>query len=173
MAFWVYILRCSDGKFYTGHTDDLERRIGQHKTGVFSTCFTYKRRPVELAFSEYFGTRIEALEAEQRIKPWSRAKKEALIRGDWASVSYFARPPKERDSRGNDADQKGTGSSTRFVPTAVEGPSSEPGNSTSLRTNGAVGFDLCGENERKDENPLVPSEVEGRSAEPKPGPQQQ
>jgi hypothetical protein len=58
----------------------------------------HKRQPVRLIWSENFSTRIEALEGERRIKPWSRAKKEALIRGDWAAVSYFAKPPAERPS---------------------------------------------------------------------------
>ena len=95
MAFWVYMLRCADGRYYTGQTDHLERRIAEHQTGGFCD-FTARRRPVTLVWSEYFQTRIEALEAERRIKPWSRAKKEALIRGDWETVSYFAKPPRER-----------------------------------------------------------------------------
>ncbi|MEG3154738.1 GIY-YIG nuclease family protein [Sphingomonas sp. RB1R13] len=97
MAFWVYILKCADGLYYTGHTDDIERRIAQHHAG--GTCaFTSRRRPVECLWSEYFPTRLEAFEAERQVKGWSRAKKEALMRGDWASVSHFARPPKERPS---------------------------------------------------------------------------
>ncbi|MEJ7775799.1 MAG: GIY-YIG nuclease family protein [Sphingomicrobium sp.] len=97
MAFWVYILRCADGRYYTGHTDNLERRIAEHQVGGFCD-YTYKRQPVRLIWSENFSTRIEALEGERRIKPWSPAKKEALIRGDWAAVSYFAKPPGERPS---------------------------------------------------------------------------
>jgi predicted GIY-YIG superfamily endonuclease len=97
LAFWVYILRCADGLYYTGQTDNLETRIAQHHTGGFCD-FTSRRRPVTLVWSQEFPTRIEALEAERRIKPWSRTKKEALIRGDWAAVSYFAKPPKERPS---------------------------------------------------------------------------
>ncbi|RHW17291.1 GIY-YIG nuclease family protein [Sphingomonas gilva] len=97
MAFWVYLLRCSDGRYYTDHTDDLERRFAQHQTGGFCD-FTSRRRPVTLAWSEYFQTRIEAREAERIVGGWSRAKKEALIRGDWGTVSFFARPPKERFS---------------------------------------------------------------------------
>ena len=97
MAFWVHILRCADGRFYTGHTEDLERRVAEHETGGYCD-FTERRRPVQLMWPENFQTRIEALEAERRIKPWSRAKKEALIRGDWASLSYFSRPPSERPS---------------------------------------------------------------------------
>ena len=98
MAFWVYILRCADGRFYTGHTDDLDRRIAKHQTGGFCD-FTSRRRPVSLVWSEYFSTRLEALEAERRVGGWSRAKKEASIAGKWSLVSVFARPPRERDER--------------------------------------------------------------------------
>ena len=97
MSFWVYVLQCSDGKYYTGHTDNIDRRVAEHQTGGYCD-FTSRRRPVRVMWSDYFPTRIEALEAERRIKPWSRAKKEALFRGDWAAVSYFAKPPRERPS---------------------------------------------------------------------------
>ena len=97
MHFWVYILRCSDGSYYTGHTDNIDVRLAQHQAGDGGD-WTRRRRPVELAWCEALPTRIEALEAERRIKPWSRDKKEALIAGDWAKVSHFARPPLERPS---------------------------------------------------------------------------
>jgi len=97
MPFWTYLQRCSDGRFYTGHTDDLERRIAQHRTGGFCD-FTSRRRPVSLVWCEHFQTRLEALEAERRVGGWSRAKKEALIAGDWRTISHFARPPRERFS---------------------------------------------------------------------------
>ena len=90
MSFWVYILRCSDGTYYTGHTDDLERRFAQHQTGELPG-YTHDRRPVELVFSETFTDRIDALERERQVKDWSRKKKEALIRGDWNAVSDAAR----------------------------------------------------------------------------------
>jgi predicted GIY-YIG superfamily endonuclease len=97
MAFWCYILRCADGRYYTGHTDNLERRIGQHQAGGHC-AFTERRRPVELAWCQEFPSRLEALEAERRISPWSRAKKAALIAGDWSALSYWAKPPSERPS---------------------------------------------------------------------------
>ena len=112
LAFYVYILSCADGRFYTGHSDNLERRIAEHDTGGFCD-FTSRRRPVKLMRSECFSTRIEALEAERRIKPWSRAKKEALIRGDWNALSYFARPPHERPSTSR-------GTNGYFVPSSSE-----------------------------------------------------
>ena len=91
MTFWVYILRCADGSFYTGHTDNLEKRVAEHASGILPSCYTFKRRPVELVFSRDFPTRDEALTSEQQIKGWSRKKKEAMMRGDWAEVSRLAK----------------------------------------------------------------------------------
>ncbi|MBU3070439.1 GIY-YIG nuclease family protein [Aestuariicella sp. G3-2] len=90
MNFWLYILKCSDNSYYTGHTDNLEQRLNQHHTRQFPTCYTARRLPVELVFSQSFTTREEALAAEQQIKGWSRKKKEAMIRGDWEAVSRLA-----------------------------------------------------------------------------------
>ena len=98
MTFWTYILRCADGSYYTGHTDDLDHRIAQHQSGEIEG-YTYTRRPVTLAWSQDFPTRIEALEAERQIKGWTRRKKEALIRGDWADLHDAAIPPSERALR--------------------------------------------------------------------------
>lgn len=90
MSFWTYILKCADGSYYTGHTDNLEQRFGQHQIGAFSTCYTYDKRPVELAWAETFTTREDAFAAERRIKGWSRRKKEALIAGDWPRLQRLA-----------------------------------------------------------------------------------
>lgn len=90
MSFATYMLHCADGKYYVGHTDDLERRIAQHQSGEIPG-FTASRLPVELVWSESFPTREEAVAAETRLKGWSRAKKKALIGADWATVSALAR----------------------------------------------------------------------------------
>jgi predicted GIY-YIG superfamily endonuclease/proteasome lid subunit RPN8/RPN11 len=90
MAFWAYMLHCRGGKFYTGHTDDLERRVAQHRSGKVKG-FTSDKLPVELVWSQDFPTRYEAIAAERQIKGWSRAKKMALIRGDWDAVSRLAK----------------------------------------------------------------------------------
>jgi putative endonuclease len=66
--FWVYILKCSDGSYYTGHTDDLEKRLTQHDQKLFSACFIATRLPVQLVFSQEFTTREEALASERQIK---------------------------------------------------------------------------------------------------------
>ena len=90
MSFWAYMLRCVDGSYYTGHTDNLERRYGQHRSGA-NGGYTFKRRPVALVWSQAFPSRIEALEVERQIKGWSRGKKEALIVGDWDRLSELSR----------------------------------------------------------------------------------
>jgi predicted GIY-YIG superfamily endonuclease len=96
MSFWVYILKCADSSYYTGHTDDLEKRLAEHQSGEMRG-YTLNRRPIRLLFSQDFSTREEALESEQQIKGWSRKKKEALIRGDWAEISRLARSKKRSD----------------------------------------------------------------------------
>ena len=83
LDFYVYILRCSDGSYYVGHTDNIEARISAHEQGLIRTCYTYKRRPVEVIFNDTAGSRGEAIEAERQIKGWSRKKKEAFISGNF------------------------------------------------------------------------------------------
>jgi len=85
MSFWTYMLRCNDGSYYVGHTDDLERRIAQHSCGE-PRCYTSNRRPIVLVWSQEFASRDEALAAERQIKSWSRAKKAALVRGYWREI---------------------------------------------------------------------------------------
>jgi putative endonuclease len=97
MAFWTYILLCADGQYYMGHTEDLERRFGEHQSGLVKG-FTSSRLPAQLVWAEYFATRAEAIENELRVKKWSKAKKRALAEQDWGSLSYFSKPPKERDA---------------------------------------------------------------------------
>jgi putative endonuclease len=96
MSFWVYILRCVDGSYYTGHTDNLENRLGQHTSGAIASCYTFARRPLTLAFSQEFATREEALGAERQIKGWGRKKKEAMMRGDWNEVARLAHEHRSR-----------------------------------------------------------------------------
>jgi predicted GIY-YIG superfamily endonuclease len=88
--FWTYRVRGNDGSYYVGHTDNLELRIAQHNEGVFSG-YTSSRLPVELVWCSDFPTREEALSREVQIKKWSRAKKEALVKGDWDEIKKLAR----------------------------------------------------------------------------------
>ena len=93
MSFWAYILRCADGSFYVGHTDDLDVRIGQHQSGLIPG-YTQKRRPLTLVWSDEFPERDQAFAAERQIKGWSRLKKQALIDGNWAAISRLAKKAK-------------------------------------------------------------------------------
>ncbi len=90
MSFWVFILRCADKSYYTGHTDNLQERIAKHQAGDIDG-YTSTRLPVVQLFSEEFPAREEALACERQIKGWSRRKKEALMRGDWAELSRLSR----------------------------------------------------------------------------------
>ena len=87
--FYVYMLLCSDGSFYTGHTENLERRVAEHQAGE-KASYTRNHRPVELVWSQEFVTREEAKETEARVKGWNRAKKNALIAGDFDLLSRLA-----------------------------------------------------------------------------------
>jgi predicted GIY-YIG superfamily endonuclease len=94
MDFYAYLLRCNDGSYYAGHTDDLELRFAQHQTGALGG-YTAKRRPVVLVWSDRLMTRDDVFAAERKLKGWSRAKKEALIAGD----SQLARSRKGAGAR--------------------------------------------------------------------------
>lgn len=88
--FFAYMLRCADGSYYVGHTDDLERRLSEHRVG--GRCrYTERRRPVSLVWFRAFSTREEAKKSEVRVKNWSRAKKEALMRDHYDALRRAAR----------------------------------------------------------------------------------
>jgi putative endonuclease len=87
---FLYILRCADGSFYIGTTrTSLEIRIAQHNAGLFGG-YTATRRPVTLVFSQWFERITDAIESERKLKKWSRAKKEAFIRGDFAALQQLS-----------------------------------------------------------------------------------
>ncbi|MBI2831290.1 MAG: GIY-YIG nuclease family protein [Chloroflexi bacterium] len=100
MGFWVYMLECADGSYYTGHTDELEKRLAQHEQGDLK-CYTSTRLPVKLAFCCEFSSRYEALARERQIKGWSRHKKQSLIKGDWASLVKYSKSKKAHPSTGS------------------------------------------------------------------------
>ena len=92
MGAFVYILECSDKSYYVGNAtgDDLSRRIAEHQTGAYPG-YTYSRRPVRLLWSEHFEQYADANAAERKIKGWSRAKKEALVRGEWNLLKQLSK----------------------------------------------------------------------------------
>lgn len=82
MAYFVYILKCADGTYYTGYTGDLLRRYKQHQSGAIPRSYTKSRRPVELVWAGEFETKEEARSNEKRIKRMNTARKETLIQED-------------------------------------------------------------------------------------------
>ncbi|MGH8162297.1 MAG: GIY-YIG nuclease family protein [Gammaproteobacteria bacterium] len=102
MAFSLYILECSDGTLYIGHTDDLDRRLSQHDLGKFS-AYTASRKPLKLLHVEEFASREEALGMERRLKGWSRVKKLAYINGDWPTVGRLAKGKHRHERSGGNA----------------------------------------------------------------------
>ncbi len=86
MPYIVYILECSDGSYYTGSTNDLNKRLWQHQQGVESSSYTFTRRPVKLVWTSEEVAYYDALRWERQIKGWSRAKKEALIQGNFDAI---------------------------------------------------------------------------------------
>jgi putative endonuclease len=87
----VYIVQCTDGSYYCGLTNNLERRLWEHNTGQNPHAYTYKRRPVALVFIECFQSEKQAIAFEKQIKKWRRAKKEALIQRDWIKLQRLSK----------------------------------------------------------------------------------
>jgi putative endonuclease len=95
---YLYILRCADGSYYVGTTrKSLEERIGEHNAGLLGG-YTATRRPVTLVFSQHFETITDVIAAERQVKRWSRAKKEAMIKGEWNRLPELAKR-RRRNSR--------------------------------------------------------------------------
>ena len=87
----IYILLCADGSYYTGITRrSVEERISEHAQGLMPG-YTFTRRPLKLVFSEHYERIVDAIAAERRIKGWSRAKKEAYIRGDFSALTELSK----------------------------------------------------------------------------------
>jgi putative endonuclease len=84
--YYGYILRCRDGKYYIGITNDITGRVSQHQVGTDPKAYTYSRRPVELVYNTIFGDIWEAIDWEKRVKRWSRKKKEAMISREWEKL---------------------------------------------------------------------------------------
>ena len=87
---WMYILQCADGSYYVGSTWNLKKRIWEHNQGL-GAKYTSRRLPVKLVFSEEFKSIADAYRREKQVQGWSRAKREALIRGDFDALPALAR----------------------------------------------------------------------------------
>jgi len=99
MEFYVYILECADGSYYTGMTSDMALRLDAHNEGAIRTAYTYSRRPVKLVWAEGFESHDDAFHAEHQIKGWSRKKKQALIENDWGKIHEIVKAERRERER--------------------------------------------------------------------------
>jgi putative endonuclease len=90
-TYYVYILKCNDTSYYTGITNNLQRRFYEHQSGYNIKCYTHNKRPVTLVWFEMFNCVLDAIATEKRIKGWSRRKKEALINEDWEKLVLYSK----------------------------------------------------------------------------------
>ncbi|WP_400077951.1 GIY-YIG nuclease family protein [Winogradskyella sp. R77965] len=88
--YYVYILKCSDNSYYTGITNNIDKRYNEHELGKYRDCYTYKRRPLKLVFNQQFNDVLQAIYFEKKIKKWTRLKKEALVNGDWNMLQILS-----------------------------------------------------------------------------------
>jgi putative endonuclease len=88
--YYVYMLLCADGSFYVGITNDLALRVGQHQFGCDRASYTFSRHPVTVVYAADFHDVNQAIASEKQIKGWSRAKKRALIGGNWPLIHSLA-----------------------------------------------------------------------------------
>jgi putative endonuclease len=88
--YYVYILKCSDKSYYTGVTNDMDRRLREHEYGLSKDSYTYTKRPVELVFHYQFNDINQAIRFEKQVKGWSRKKKEAIIGDNWDELKKLA-----------------------------------------------------------------------------------
>ena len=95
--YFVYILLCSDGSYYTGMTNNMDKRLQEHNEGYIQTCYTFKRRPLVLKYFEHFHDVNEAIMKEKQIKGWTRKKKEALINSDFEELIRLAKKRSKPD----------------------------------------------------------------------------
>ncbi len=96
MKAWLYILKCADGSYYTGSTNNLSLRLAQHQVGEGS-AYTRRRLPVEPVYIQEFPSEHEAFLRERQVKGWSRAKKEAPIRGDFEALVELSKSRSSSD----------------------------------------------------------------------------
>ncbi len=101
--YFVYILKCSDASYYVGITSNLDRRVSEHNAGKYPDAYTHSRRPVELVLYQEFLEPNQAISFEKKIKKWSRAKKEAVITGEWDLLPILAECKNETHSKNKES----------------------------------------------------------------------
>jgi putative endonuclease len=99
--YYVYIVKCQDDSYYTGVTNNIDRRLDEHNGGTKPDAYTFSRRPVVLVWFESFTDPSQAIAIEKKIKGWSRRKKEALINEDWDKLVQYSKNYTEYGKNGD------------------------------------------------------------------------
>jgi putative endonuclease len=89
-SYYVYILKCADDSYYVGITNNLDKRLMEHQSGMNMECCTYRRRPLEIKFYEVFNDVLQAIYFEKKLKKWTRTKKESLSNGDFDMIQILS-----------------------------------------------------------------------------------
>ena len=101
---YTYILECANGQYYVGSTRDLARRLQEHQSGQGGQ-FTRRHLPVKLVYYEAFQSVEEAYMRERQLHGWRRAKKEALIKGEFERLPGLAASGKAVSSTASSANK--------------------------------------------------------------------
>jgi len=99
MTAWVCILKCGDGSLYVGSTNDLGKRVAEHEAGLGGR-YTEFKRPVRLVFSYETAHMDDACSLEHQVKGWRRAKRMALVRGDYEALVELSKTARGRARQG-------------------------------------------------------------------------
>ncbi len=94
MILSLYIVECSDSSYYTGITNNIDRRLAEHNEGDNPKSYTFSRRPVKLVYHEEYTNPYYAIAREKQIKGWSRKKKTAMIKGEWHRLPGLSKSKK-------------------------------------------------------------------------------
>jgi putative endonuclease len=89
--YFVYIVECIDGFYYTGVTNDVDARIDEHNEGAYPKSFMFKRRPVTLRYWLRFSDINQAIAFEKQVKGWSRKKERSIFNEDWEEIKRLAK----------------------------------------------------------------------------------
>ena len=89
--YYVSILKCSDNSYYTGITNNIDRRLNEHTCGLNKECYTFNKRPLDLVFCTEFNDVNQAIAFEKQVKGWSRKKKEAIINNKWEDLKTLSK----------------------------------------------------------------------------------
>ncbi|MCH2236094.1 MAG: GIY-YIG nuclease family protein [Crocinitomicaceae bacterium] len=90
-TYFVYILLCADGSYYTGMTSNIEKRLAEHQSKKDPSSYTARRLPVSLEFFCEFSDPYVAMNTERQIKKWSKQKKVALIENRFEDLPNLAK----------------------------------------------------------------------------------